>query len=100
MTIADMVKHRVIQRYGGAAVYTPATVREWLSAVAPIEVKNKRGGRERKWAATTPQGFRRATPNAMENGGGVSRNFHPPTQFLCWEPVPTVLPAQFRAEEN
>lgn len=48
MTIADMVKQPLVQQYGGAAVYTPATVREWLSAVAPLEVKNKRGRPRKK----------------------------------------------------
>lgn len=48
MTIADMVKQPLIQQYGGAAVYTPATVREWLSAVAPSDVKNKRGRPRKK----------------------------------------------------
>jgi hypothetical protein len=48
MTIADMVKHSMIQQYGGAANYTGSTVREWLSAVAPAEVKNKRGRPRKK----------------------------------------------------
>lgn len=48
MTIADMVKQPLLQQYGGAAVYTPATVREWLSAVAPPDVKNKRGRPRKK----------------------------------------------------
>lgn len=47
-TIADMVKHQVIQQYGGAAVYSATTVREWLSAVAPADVKNKRGRPRKK----------------------------------------------------
>lgn len=47
-TIADMVKDSLIQEYGGAAVYTSATVREWLSAVAPAHVKNKRGRPRKK----------------------------------------------------
>ena len=48
MTIADMVKHSAIQQYGGAAVYTPATVRVWLSATAPAEVSSKRGRPRKK----------------------------------------------------
>ena len=48
MTIADMVKQSMIQQYGGAAVYTASTVRDWLSAVAPSEVKNKRGRPRKK----------------------------------------------------
>lgn len=48
MTIADMIKHDAIQRLCGAAVYTPTTVREWLSEVAPSEVKQKRGRPRKK----------------------------------------------------
>jgi hypothetical protein len=48
MTIADMVKQPMIQQYGGAANYTDSTVREWLSAAAPSEVKNKRGRPRKK----------------------------------------------------
>ncbi len=43
MTIASMVKHNAIQTLGGAASFGDATVRLWLSSVAPDHVKNKRG---------------------------------------------------------
>lgn len=43
MTIAAMVEHDVIQELCGAAPYTPKTVRGWLSPVAPVEVKQRRG---------------------------------------------------------
>jgi hypothetical protein len=56
MTIADMVKHPLVQQYGGAAVYTSSTVREWLSAVAPSEVKNKRGRPRKKMPGDDPIG--------------------------------------------
>jgi len=48
MTIADMVKHPIVQQYGGAAPYGPATIRAWLSQVAPTDVKNKRGRPRKK----------------------------------------------------
>ena len=52
-TIADMVKHPAVQRLGGAAPYAAATVREWLSAIAPSEVKEKRGRPRKKPPAMT-----------------------------------------------
>jgi hypothetical protein len=42
-TIADMVKHSVIQRYGGRKPYKDDTVRDWLTEVAPESIKNRRG---------------------------------------------------------
>lgn len=42
-TIASMVKEETIQELGGAKFYATAVVRKWLSAVAPPEVKAKRG---------------------------------------------------------
>lgn len=55
-TIADMVKHSTIQRYGGAAVYSSDTVRDWLSAVAPSAVKNKRGRPRKKIGSDESEG--------------------------------------------
>lgn len=43
MTIADMVIHNMIQKYGGGNRYDEATVRKWVKAVAPKSVSNKRG---------------------------------------------------------
>lgn len=43
MTIADMMKDPVIRHYGGAIHQADGVVRRWLSAVAPAEVKAKRG---------------------------------------------------------
>jgi len=42
-TIASVVKDELIQKYGGAGFYQDETVREWLKAVAPREVKSRRG---------------------------------------------------------
>lgn len=48
MTIADMCKHEVIQRYGNGKLYKGEhTLRDWLSDVAPPEVKGKRGRRKK-----------------------------------------------------
>jgi hypothetical protein len=49
-TIASMVQHQVIQELCGASHYSADTVRRWLSAVAPLSVKEKRG-RPRKNSA-------------------------------------------------
>ncbi|SDA16518.1 hypothetical protein SAMN05216315_1088 [Nitrosospira sp. Nsp18] len=44
MTIADMCKHEAVQRYGNGRLYKGEhTLRDWLSEVAPPEVKGKRG---------------------------------------------------------
>ncbi len=44
MNIADMCKHEAIQRYGNGKLYKGEhTLRDWLSDVAPPEVKGKRG---------------------------------------------------------
>lgn len=44
MTIADMCDHKAIQIYGNGKQYKGAhTLRDWLSTVAPPEVKNRRG---------------------------------------------------------
>ena len=44
MTISDMTKHLAIQNHGGGKNYKGAhTLREWLSDVAPPEVKGKPG---------------------------------------------------------
>lgn len=44
MTIADMCKHDAVQRYGNGRLYKGEhTLRDWLSEVAPPEVKGKRG---------------------------------------------------------
>lgn len=42
-TIADMVKDPLVRKLGGAMYHAEETVRRWLSAVAPAEVKAKRG---------------------------------------------------------
>lgn len=42
-TIASVVDDPLIQEYGGAASYNHETVREWVRAVAPDHVKNRRG---------------------------------------------------------
>lgn len=42
-TIADMVKHDIIQNYGGAKSYGDEAVRRWVKEVAPPEVSAKRG---------------------------------------------------------
>lgn len=42
-TIAAMVKDARIRKLGGGAHYSEDTVRRWLSAVAPLSVKEKRG---------------------------------------------------------
>lgn len=44
MTIADMCNHKGIQIYGNGKQYKGAhTLRDWLSEIAPEEVKNRRG---------------------------------------------------------
>lgn len=43
LTIAALVEHEAIQDLAGAKSYTPEVVRRWISAVAPKEVKEKRG---------------------------------------------------------
>jgi hypothetical protein len=47
-TIADMVKDPHVRKLGGAMYQSEATVRRWLSAVAPAEVKAKRGRPSKK----------------------------------------------------
>ena len=42
-TIASVVKDELIQKYGGAASYNEATVREWVKVKAPPHVRQKRG---------------------------------------------------------
>ena len=42
-TIADMCKCDAIQRLCGAGNYDEKTLRKWLSPVAPLEVREKRG---------------------------------------------------------
>lgn len=42
-TIADMVRHDAVRRMGGGAYFSDDAVRGWLSAIAPLEVKAKRG---------------------------------------------------------
>lgn len=42
-TIASVVKDELIQKYGGAASYNEATVREWVKVTAPPHVRQKRG---------------------------------------------------------
>lgn len=42
-TIASVVKDPLVQEYGGARHYNDETVREWVKAVAPDGVKNRRG---------------------------------------------------------
>ena len=43
-TIADMCKHDAIQRYGNGRLYIGAhTLRDWLSEVAPANIKGKKG---------------------------------------------------------
>ena len=43
MTIADMIRHPDLVKYAKASHYQPDTVRRWLSEVAPVAVRNKRG---------------------------------------------------------
>jgi len=44
LTIADMCKHEAIQRYGNGKLYIGAhTLRDWLSEVAPENIKGKKG---------------------------------------------------------
>lgn len=44
MTIADMCKHDAIQRYGNGKLYIGAhTLRDWLSEVAPENIKGRKG---------------------------------------------------------
>ena len=43
LTITALVEHEAIQDLGGAKPYTPEVVRRWISAVAPKEVKERRG---------------------------------------------------------
>lgn len=44
MTIADMCKHSAIQRHGNGRLYQGQhTLRDWLSEVAPEDIKGKRG---------------------------------------------------------
>lgn len=44
MTIAAMCKHDAIQRYGNGKLYVGAhTLRDWLSEVAPENIKGKKG---------------------------------------------------------
>lgn len=47
-TIADMVKDPHVRKLGGAMYQSEETVRRWLSAVAPAEVKAKRGRPSKK----------------------------------------------------
>lgn len=42
-TITSVVKDELIQKYGGAAPYVDATVREWVKVVAPTHVRGRRG---------------------------------------------------------
>jgi len=43
-TISDMCKHDAIQRYGNGKLYIGAhTLRDWLSEVAPDNIKGKKG---------------------------------------------------------
>lgn len=42
-TIASVVDDPLIQEYGGASFYNKETIREWVRAVAPDHVKNRRG---------------------------------------------------------
>lgn len=44
MTIADMCKHDAIQRYGNGKLYGGVhTLRDWLSEIAPDNIKGKKG---------------------------------------------------------
>ena len=42
-TIASVVNDPLIQEYGGAKSYNDETVRDWVKAIAPDHVKNRRG---------------------------------------------------------
>jgi hypothetical protein len=55
-TIADMVKDPQVRRLGGAARFGEEAVRRWLSAVAPLEVKAKRGRPPKKKGGEDDQG--------------------------------------------
>lgn len=43
INIANMVKHDLIQKYGGGICYIDDTVRSWIKDLAPPEIKGKRG---------------------------------------------------------
>lgn len=43
MPIAQMARHEIVRRYGGASHYNEDTVTGWLRDVAPAEVRGKRG---------------------------------------------------------
>lgn len=42
-TIAEMMRDEIILKYSGASHYGESALRKWLSEVAPLEVKGKRG---------------------------------------------------------
>ncbi len=43
INITDMVKHDLVQKYGGANCYIDETVRSWIKDLAPSHIKGKRG---------------------------------------------------------
>jgi hypothetical protein len=43
INITDMVKHELIQKYGGGAHYENETIRRWIQVVAPAHIQGKRG---------------------------------------------------------
>lgn len=47
-TISAMATDPIVRKYGGGIYQAEDTVRRWLSAVAPIEVKEKRGRPRKK----------------------------------------------------
>jgi len=64
MTIAAMVEHESVQTLGTGDHYSPEVVRRWLSEVAPVHVKEKRG-RPRK-----------NNPTEQAAGGVAERDAH------------------------
>lgn len=49
-TIASVVKDELIQVYGGGSYFVEETVREWVKAVAPQNVRDRRGRPSKKGA--------------------------------------------------
>lgn len=47
-TIAEMARDEKLLTYSGAAHYTPGALRKWLSEVAPVNIKGKRGRPRKK----------------------------------------------------
>lgn len=52
-TIAEMMRDEIILKYSGAANYGESALRKWLSEIAPVHIKGKRGRPRNKPDADT-----------------------------------------------